>query len=490
MKRHGVDIDRLMNKERGILFSIWDFAGHEEYHVAHSFFFASGCVYLLLFDLSKDVHRVVSENKLLYWLHFLETQIGRDTKVVLLGTKLDLLEQKFGFFERESKTKQRLEQINEEIKRVITQNRISLSIHKFESKNDEEEEKLFFPIKNREFQLEKAGIASIYEILSRKYDNIEHTVSTTLKHKIVFEKIKYLSEVSQGMPFTPTEKHTSNNFLSPVKEGVTYQPFLDFFNLKDSLSQMAKEQSNEEALEAVEELENILVDLHKLGVIVYFNHDTLKNTIISDPRWFNRVFKAILDYGRKQIQMMIEEVWHTLKQADEEGKVNLAKNAKDTAFKLCEDTLNWLKGKQFGQMDILQIWKQREKRDVSIVDKVSFHHLLELLEKIEGRLREEKMEWVIKEASEMNQIDLSQSILSINEEKLRKLLVKILGEHSRFDGQSSAVMIDLLIKFDLVIPKGRQKFDNSSKFSTRKQNYLVPLLFPVKSLSSKKKFFF
>ena len=43
---HGVEVESFKNDK--ILFSIWDFAGHEEYHVAHSFFFSSGCVYLLL----------------------------------------------------------------------------------------------------------------------------------------------------------------------------------------------------------------------------------------------------------------------------------------------------------------------------------------------------------------------------------------------------------------------------------------------------------
>ena len=64
-------------------------SGHEEYHVAHSFFFQSGSVYLLLFDCSKK--DIIGENKLLYWFHFLQTQIGSKSPVILVATKIDLI---------------------------------------------------------------------------------------------------------------------------------------------------------------------------------------------------------------------------------------------------------------------------------------------------------------------------------------------------------------------------------------------------------------
>ena len=36
---HGVDISTWRNDKKGALFSIWDFAGHEEYHVILFLFF-------------------------------------------------------------------------------------------------------------------------------------------------------------------------------------------------------------------------------------------------------------------------------------------------------------------------------------------------------------------------------------------------------------------------------------------------------------------
>lgn len=48
--------------------------------LAHSFFFSGGCVYILLFDISLDPERIIEDNKLLYWFHFLHTQVGTDAK--------------------------------------------------------------------------------------------------------------------------------------------------------------------------------------------------------------------------------------------------------------------------------------------------------------------------------------------------------------------------------------------------------------------------
>ena len=90
--------------------------GHEEYHIAHSFFFSGGCVYLLLFDCSFELEELISKNKLIYWLHFLQTQIGKEASFILIGTKLDVLENKFksylGFINQQ-KLNERLIEIND-----------------------------------------------------------------------------------------------------------------------------------------------------------------------------------------------------------------------------------------------------------------------------------------------------------------------------------------------------------------------------------------
>lgn len=87
--------------------------GHEEYHISHSFFFTEGCVYCLLFDCSIKTENIIKDNKILYWLNFIETQVGEKTKVILIATKVDILEKKFNFFFRESETREAFSQIHE-----------------------------------------------------------------------------------------------------------------------------------------------------------------------------------------------------------------------------------------------------------------------------------------------------------------------------------------------------------------------------------------
>lgn len=70
-------------------------------------------------------------------------------------------------------------------------------------------------------------------------------------------------------------------------------PFLEFDALKQSLLERSRDEQSveeferEEAAEAAGHLEEILVDLHKLGMVIYFNDPVLKNVIITHPIWFN-----------------------------------------------------------------------------------------------------------------------------------------------------------------------------------------------------------
>ena len=76
-----------------------------------------------------------------------------------------------------------------------------------------------------------------------------------------------------------------------------------------SFSKLEEQTINQKIVENNPELRTILIDLHKLGLIVFFDHDILRETIITDPQWFNLVFKTILDYGRKKICLIIQEIF-------------------------------------------------------------------------------------------------------------------------------------------------------------------------------------
>jgi hypothetical protein len=52
----------------------------------------------------------VKENKIIYWLNFIETQVGKSCKIIMIATKFDKIESNF-IFSKEQKTKEYLLQI-------------------------------------------------------------------------------------------------------------------------------------------------------------------------------------------------------------------------------------------------------------------------------------------------------------------------------------------------------------------------------------------
>ena len=322
---HGIEIDKLVNKERGILFSIWDNAGHEEYHTGNSIFFSSQCVYLLLFDCSLPLENLLSKNKLLYWLYFLQQRNGKGTTCILIATKTDLLEKRL---ERKREAlNQTLSEINAQIKKLVLTNGIEMKIHKFivEGSN---EEFLFYPLRNREMDAKKAGISSIFEVLSKEYDSVEHSISTNLKHKYVFERIEKLSRAASlrgeeealvGPPVLIEQEQekkkkkkkkkrsklcSSESEVAPIlppKKELPADPFIEVSKLREDILSQAKSESEKEFAQNISEnLEKILDDLHKLGVIVFIDHDILSKTIICDLKWFNKA--SFILYTKKNNQ--------------------------------------------------------------------------------------------------------------------------------------------------------------------------------------------
>ena len=506
---HGVEVTTWQDDLYKMLFSVWDFAGHEEYHVAHSFFFSAGSVYLLLFDCSVDMDKMVTKNKLLYWLNFLQTQVGENARVILLATKYDLMRMEYGTV-LDIYARERLRYINIELHKLIKTNNIILKIHKFDAstvfkpalmeeergkknpakmkdrmeeegssleesepkvKDSKEESFVFFPINNRELSRNKSGLATIYTILAKEYDNIEHSISTTLRHKLVYEAI-------QNCCVTPEKGKT--------------KPFLDVSVLKDALILKAEKEDQPEALAASKKLESLLVDLHKLGIIIFFDHDILRETIITTPEWFNRVFKAILDYGRREVSTLIDSIYNNLIVMTDEGKYRaregrmfkkflsiFAKVQDEEAESIlyASNVLQWLRANAKKKLVIQEIWSKEEELNKSILNKVSFDLMMSKLEMLQKKLREEGNTQALQGVFKESQHDICQLIHSIDHATLSAMVRKILGTDYE-DQKKHNYLIDLLVKYSFVLPKGRGKFTND-RFANLKQNYLVPLLFPV-----------
>ena len=137
----------------------------------------------------------------------------------------------------------------------------------------------FFCIDNRKLETNESGLKKIHNILIEEYDHVKYSISTNLKHKTVNRLIEELSN------YDPKNPKNQN-------------PFLYLSHLKEKLIKFSEEKvigndefelERKECVNPESYIENILLDLHQLGVIIYFKDDTLKDIIITNPSWFNDV---------------------------------------------------------------------------------------------------------------------------------------------------------------------------------------------------------
>ena len=90
----GIDIQEIRIKRKHIYpylpftFRVWDFAGQEDYYVAHQCFLSERSLYLLIWDLTEGESGI---SGLKPWLGNLATRVPGST-VIIIGTKLDLVE--------------------------------------------------------------------------------------------------------------------------------------------------------------------------------------------------------------------------------------------------------------------------------------------------------------------------------------------------------------------------------------------------------------
>ena len=426
---HGVRVSQCNDEKNKILFSIWDFAGHTEYHTCFSYFFAPGSVYLLLFDCSVDLEKLESENSLLYWFYFLQTILGNKSTVLLVGTRLDVVEnyikaKKYSSKERVPVLRQMLMEVNNKLSRMLKEYHIDLKLHEFSVNGDN---LLFLPVKLR--SLGHSQVETLYNLVCTTYDSVEYSVSTTLRHKIVFEEIESLCIKSDEA-----------------------QTFLNVSSLEKTLKKIGEEEEPQ-ALQALKDLREILSDLHKLGVLVYFADEDLSDTIIWDVQWLARVYKAVLDHGKKKVEIFVENILQKLR----------ANKLRTESKTMCKEFLSKLSTKT--KLSVAEIWVNEEERKKSIVDKISFESVSNTLQEIQAQLvKEGNDSLILPEALPVFHV--------ISEDSLQSIVVEILGEKFRFHAQKRNYLSGILSKLDLIVPKSLKKVDSLSKA------YIVPLLFP------------
>ncbi|KAL6061380.1 Pleckstrin y domain [Balamuthia mandrillaris] len=74
------------NNTREVTFSAWDFAGQEVYYTTHQFFLSTHSIYMVVFNMSKDV--LQESRRLDYWLQSIQTK-APGSPVFIVGTHAD-----------------------------------------------------------------------------------------------------------------------------------------------------------------------------------------------------------------------------------------------------------------------------------------------------------------------------------------------------------------------------------------------------------------
>ena len=445
-----------------------------------------------MFDISKK--DIIGDNKLLYWFHFLQTQVGSTSPILLVATKIDVLKKQFYLSfsftkcvleKNESKKKIDYDFVltlkffffHLVLKKTINENGIKLNFHLFNTPFNDKEKLLFTSLNNREINQDTSGLKNLYSILSTEYDKVDHAVSTTLKHKIVFDKVVEISKRNLTLEKEITEKINPNKdsiqldskYEREVNEEeepiVEVTDLLNFLNTKNDLNEIFERN----------ELENILEDLHKLGLIVYFKKKSLSDTIISNPQWFNNVFKFILDFGRKNIEIIFETIYNKLKETNN-------KKMKEEFLK----KLKWLKGDLNVEIGIKEIWNSKKKLKKSRLDKISFENILIDLDNLIRELVKQKESSIFEEIDEFKDFSsssISQKFIFVDEDTLANQVINpVLKNYTmkgdKFFKPKKEFLMNILSQFDFVIPTKRLEYKLDGKILSKLRNYVVPLLFP------------
>ena len=241
-------------------------------------------------------------------------------------------------------------------------------------------------------------------------------------------------------------------------------------------------------------LRKILKDLHKLGVIIFFDEDILRETVIANPKWFNILFKSVLDLGRKRVCIIFQELYDKILSSEENVENN--KNSKNKVSQkkfflleskmILEKILKELK-RGFSNYSMKQIWQQHRER--SVVDKVSYHLLLNKLEKVENSLQWTQsvcknvnhktiISQILNSVTNKKNFPISHTLYLIKKDVLQNNIInEVLGGKHIFDREKKKFLLDLLIRYQLILPIQKNTKDDSALF-------LIPFLYPKNKPSS------
>eukprot|EP00009_Paramoeba_aestuarina_P004446 CAMPEP_0201516758 /NCGR_PEP_ID=MMETSP0161_2-20130828/8009_1 /ASSEMBLY_ACC=CAM_ASM_000251 /TAXON_ID=180227 /ORGANISM="Neoparamoeba aestuarina, Strain SoJaBio B1-5/56/2" /LENGTH=577 /DNA_ID=CAMNT_0047914025 /DNA_START=228 /DNA_END=1957 /DNA_ORIENTATION=- len=97
----GIDIETLYLPSQSkpkMTFDVWDFAGQKDYYTTHHFFLSQRSIFILVFKVSTCYDRRTDrvdfmDNRVNYWLESVRAHVGRNARVLLVGTHCDTVDQ-------------------------------------------------------------------------------------------------------------------------------------------------------------------------------------------------------------------------------------------------------------------------------------------------------------------------------------------------------------------------------------------------------------
>ena len=210
------------------------------------------------------------------------------------------------------------------------------------------------------------------------------------------------------------------------------------------------------------------------GTIIYFKDEVLKSTLISNPQWFNNVFKTIMDYGRKKVQITFENFYNFLKSENKKSE------AKNKLKKVIEN----LRGKANKKKSVEEIWKKEQELSKSNFDKVSYETMLETLEEIEEMMLKEGYKEFLNEQKEYHNQNILQQFFFVNENGFKENITDRILSNTEIDVNDSKFLSNLLARYDFFLPTQKMNYLKTGNSLTTKQKYIIPLLFPRRKPST------
>ena len=218
----------------------------------------------------------------------------------------------------------------------------------------------------------------------------------------------------------------------------------------------------------------LLQDLHNMGLIVYFRFIyTLKDDILLDPEYINKIYKSLLDYGRKRLGHFLEALL-----LESEIKTYFSNRKfynKNSSLDYAHEFLMKLKS-GISNKTLLEICSDAQLRDKINLFKLSFDDIFDEIQKIVYNLEESFEKEINKTYKSIwpNEVDSGKDISQL----ISVLTISDLNPLLRLCSPFKS-------KTDIKFPK--QIFLNFDFILKRGEDFICPLLFPKNIYPDKKK---